>query len=82
MTPREFQIYLEAKHELDKNRVNELLFTAWHVEAFARQKRLPKLKSIIKNQGIKKKKKKQSEDDFYRNLLNINSMLGGKTVES
>ena len=36
-------------------RRQELLFLAWHIEAFARQKRLPSLKKILKDSGIKKK---------------------------
>lgn len=43
--------YAEEKAE----RRQELLYLAWHVEAFARQKRLPSLKKILKDSGIKKK---------------------------
>jgi hypothetical protein len=46
-----FAGYAEEKIE----RRQELLYLAWHVEAFARQKRLPSLKKILKDSGIKKK---------------------------
>jgi len=46
-----FEGYAESASE----RRQELLYLAWHIEAFARQKRLPSLKKILKDSGIKKK---------------------------
>ena len=77
MTPRELQIYLDAKEEINRNKINELLFVAWHVEAFARQKKLPKLSKIITE---KKKKQKQSSNDMLSVIRNINAALGGEEV--
>jgi hypothetical protein len=46
-----FTGYAEEKAD----RRQELLYLAWHVEAFARQKRLPRLKKILIDSKIKKK---------------------------
>jgi len=78
MTPRELQIYLDAKKEINRNKINELLFVAWHVEAFARQKKLPKLSKIISEK--KKKPAKQTNNDMLDMIRNINAALGGAEV--
>ena len=41
--------------------IDELLYVAWHVEAFARQKRLPNLNHLIKESHKKKKTSKSDE---------------------
>ncbi len=41
--------------EEKSERRQELIYLAWHVEAFARQKRLPSLKKVLKDSEIKKK---------------------------
>jgi hypothetical protein len=54
LTPFELGIMFEGYAEEKAERRQELLYLAWHVEAFARQKRLPSLKKILKDSGIKK----------------------------
>ena len=51
---------------------NDLLFHAWHVEGFARQKRLPRLKDIL-HQGPKRKQAAAEIEAITR------SWLGSKT---
>jgi hypothetical protein len=55
LTPFELGLRLEGFAEEKAEHRQELLYLAWHIEAFARQKRLPGLKKILKDSGINKK---------------------------
>ena len=46
-TPRTFVAIMKGRAAAAEQRHNEAMSTAWHVEAFARSKRLPKLKAIL-----------------------------------
>lgn len=48
-TPCEIGLMCDQFIEKKKKNVDELLFIAWHTEAFARQKRLPSFERIIKD---------------------------------
>jgi hypothetical protein len=78
MTPLELDLILKNHEDQYKNKINELLFVAWHVEAFARQKKLPKLSKIITDK--KKKPVKKDNRDMLNMIRNINAALGGKEV--
>jgi len=54
-TPHELGLMFDGYAEGVNERRKELLYLAWHVEAFARQKRLPNLKKILIDSGVKKK---------------------------
>ena len=49
----------ELKHQHD------LIYLAWHIEAFARQKKLPKLQSLLKKPKVKKQNS-MSHDELIR----------------
>lgn len=55
LTPHELSVMLEGYAEEKAERRQELLYLAWHIEAFARQKRLLSLTKILKDSGMKKK---------------------------
>lgn len=46
-TPREVTAFLEVVSERNADAKDLALFTAWHTEAFARQKRLPDLNRLL-----------------------------------
>ena len=48
-TPSEIGLMCEQLVEKNKRRIDELLFMAWHTEAFARQKRLPSFDRLLKD---------------------------------
>jgi len=54
LTPAELGLLFEGCAEEKAERRQELIYLAWHIEAFARQKRLPSLKKILKDSGSKK----------------------------
>jgi len=47
--------------EKNKRQIDELIFLAWHVEAFARHKRLPNLSQLIKDTHKVKTSSKSDE---------------------
>lgn len=61
-TPYEITLLAKQKAFENEERFENDLCLAWHIEAFARQKRLPKLEKIIKN-ARKPQKKKVSRSD-------------------
>lgn len=46
-------------NEVEK--VKEIISLAWHTEAFARHKKLPKLDKVLKNIGKSKKQERKSD---------------------
>jgi len=54
LTPFELGLFFEGYAEEKAERRQELIYLAWHIEAFARQKRLPSLKKMLKDSGRKK----------------------------
>lgn len=77
MTPQEFQLTIEALTENKRDHINDLIFLAWHIEAFARTKKLPRLKSLIKTnrQNIK-----QTDEQMFEIVKTLNTIYGGDVV--
>ena len=49
MTPYEFFLCVEGYCEAEEERSKQLIAQAYYVEAFARMKKLPKLKDLLKD---------------------------------
>ena len=77
MTYAELLSVVAGYNENLKNRRDELLFLAWHVEAFARQKQLPSLQSLI-GQGPKKE---QTDEEMLNMAKMLNAIFGGELNE-
>ena len=60
MTPYELTICMESYADKEKERSKELIIQAYYTEAFARMKKLPKLKDLLKD------KKKQNDDETLK----------------
>ncbi|HCS73350.1 MAG TPA: hypothetical protein DIW17_05690 [Clostridiales bacterium] len=65
LTPYELTVIIEGHTEQQGEKRQELLYLAWHIEALARQKRLPALKKILKDSGIKKTKKRLTIEQLF-----------------
>ena len=78
MTPKELELTLEAYADSQREHYNDLIFVAWHVEAFARQKKLSKLSKLI--QTKKTIKKNQTDEQMLETVKIINAMYGGEVV--
>lgn len=56
-----------------------MLFLAWHIEALARQKRLPVLSSLIKDE--KPIGRQQSDEEMMNMAKLLNAAFGGEVIE-
>lgn len=74
MTPFELFISVEAFEDREKERSKELITQAYYTEAFARMKKLPKLKDLLKE------KKKQTNEEMLAMVKNLNAMMGGEVI--
>ena len=62
-TPYELTLIAKAKLQQEQRAFESDLTLAWHIEAFSRQKRLPKLEKLLKDARKKPKKNKDSRSD-------------------
>ena len=78
ITPREVERELRAAHRRREIEADERLSLAWHVEAFARTKKLPKLQDIIgKSSRQRHPSRPQSPDEQLANMKAIFLAFGG-----
>ena len=61
-TPYELTLLAKQKQKRDQDEYENMLCLSWHVEAFARQKRLPTLAKVLRD-ARKKPKKIVSKSD-------------------
>ena len=61
-TPYELTLLAKQKQKRDQDEYENMLCLSWHVEAFARQTRLPTLAKVLRD-ARKKPKKKVSKSD-------------------
>lgn len=72
----------EGYRKREINRVNELLYLAWHIAALERQKKLPSLKSLMQKVDEKAKPhKEQTVDEQIAMCRLLNAAFGGEFVE-
>ena len=79
MTPAELAVKHDGFLRAERRTINNLLYHAWHVAAFNRQKKLPELKSIMIDED-RPKPKKQTDDQMMAMARLLNAALGGKEV--
>ena len=71
MTPFELFVCIESFEDKEKERSKELIIQAYYTEAFARMKKLPKLKDLLKE------KKEQTDEEMLEVVKKLNAMMGG-----
>jgi hypothetical protein len=57
MTPWQFSVYCKSYGKKMEAEYQQAAWLAWHIEAFARTKKLPKLKDVLGNNELKKSSK-------------------------
>jgi len=72
LTPYEFNLTIDGFLAKEERKNNDIIYLAWHVEAFARAKRLPKLQTLLK----KRKPKSQNQTLTKEELINIAKQKG------
>lgn len=65
-TPYELTILAKQRKESETRQFESLIALAWHTEAFARQKRLPRLEKVLKDIRRKPKKQNTVSDQILR----------------
>lgn len=69
----------DGKIKNQKRKMNEMLFLAWHIEALARQKRLPALSSLAREE--KTTGRQQSDEEMMNMAKLLNAAFGGEVLE-
>ena len=69
----------DGKIKSQIRKMNEMLFLAWHIEALARQKRLPALSSLVKEE--KTTGRQQSDEEMMNMAKLLNAAFGGEVLE-
>jgi hypothetical protein len=67
-TPAEINLFTERHNENRKQHIDDIIYLAWHTEAFARTKKLAKLKDLI---GKGKKENKPQTVDQMLNTVKL-----------
>ncbi|MCR4436644.1 MAG: hypothetical protein QHH06_13165 [Clostridiales bacterium] len=67
---------VEGYADKEAKRLQELLYTAWHIEAFARQKKLPKLEKVLKTKPAKKPGVNKSSKEELINIARLKGLKG------
>lgn len=65
-TPYELTLIVKQRAAQEQKEFEDILCLAWHVEAFARQKKLPKLEKLLKDARRKPKKKTSKGDAILK----------------
>ena len=81
LTLSELLIMAEGYNRKTKRRSNELISLAWHTEAFARLKKLPSLKSLIKDEDGMAQHREQTDEEMMAMASMLNAAFGGEVVE-
>ncbi len=76
-TPAEINLLSKRHNENRKQHIDDLIYLAWHTEAFHRSKKLPKLKDLIGKS--KKKNQPQTPEQMLNNIKLLNQAFGGQT---
>jgi hypothetical protein len=71
----------EGYVKCQKQHYNDLIYLAWHCEAFARTKKLPSLESIMQKTSVEQHKE-QSDDEMLVMAKLLNAAFGGEVVEN
>ena len=72
-TPAEIGLLCEQTLEKRKYDAHNLITLAWHTEAFARQKRLPRLETLLKE--IDSGKRKDNADDILKAMARAKGVI-------
>lgn len=65
-TPYEVMLLIKQKRERETAAFEKDITLAWHIEAFSRQKKLPKLEKILKDIRRKPKQKNSKGDEILK----------------
>jgi hypothetical protein len=79
LTPYETRIWIDGQSKAERRRYRLALWSAWHVEAFRRRRRLPRLALYLRRldpQPIRP----QSPEQVLKTLERLNARFGGRDI--
>lgn len=80
MTPYELMLHLEAYLEKQQAEMEEKVSLVWLREHYHRVKKLPPLKSILKD--MQPNKRKMTNDEMLSMVKQLNSQFGGEVISA
>lgn len=81
-TPAEFWIKAEEYDKSKRDRMNELLYVAWHTAVFSRMQKIPALKEVLIDvQNPVERKQVQTPEQMAAACKILTAALGGKIIE-
>lgn len=72
---------IEVYKENQTQSYKDLIFTAWHMVAFDRQKKLASLTDIYRKMDNKLVSKTQSSEEMLNVVKSLNALYGGEVIE-
>lgn len=76
-TPRELSLIIDQQNNQQKEKNKEILYLAWHIEALARCKKLPKYSELI-NESTKASNQTEKSQTLMQKVKILNQLFGGK----
>jgi len=67
---------VEGYADKEAKRLQELLYAAWHIEAFARQKNLPRLEIVLKTRYRRKPEQVKPSKEKLINIARLKGLKG------
>lgn len=80
LTYSEFLLKVDYYARKQQEGFNDLICLAWHVEAFARQKKLPSLDSLLQKNDNKQPHREQTDDEMMAMARLLNAAFGGEEI--
>jgi hypothetical protein len=75
MTPRQLNVIIRDYSRKEKEKTKDLVRIAWYTEALHRQKKLPKLENLLKED---KPKRVMTTEEMLEQVKKLNSIFGGE----
>lgn len=82
LTYNEFIEMLIGHRKRERHEINKLLYTAWHMAVFSRQKKIPELKTILIDEEQQERPKEQTPEQMLAIVRIWNAAYGGTVVEN
>ena len=67
---------LDGYMKSQEQKMQDLIYLAWHIEAFARQKKLPKLEGILKKMARRKPQEQKADKGELINIARLKGLKG------
>ena len=81
LTPRELALWLKGRAQAKTDHWRMTMWGAWHIAAYSRAKKLPKLEPILRRMGGAKRKRQTVEQQVALAEM-LNAAFGGKDLRT